>query len=83
MSTPTNQTENEESTQTTPEEKPLPPTIQEYILFNRQDAVLWKADYLLHGVTSPVTRNAKFEELAHMIALIDKPVTLFHERWRT
>lgn len=74
MSKPTTPNENEEPTQQPPEEKPLPPTIQEYILFNKQDAVLWKADLLLANVTSPVTRNAKFEELAHMIALIDKPV---------
>ncbi|MES2287886.1 MAG: hypothetical protein V4547_19515 [Bacteroidota bacterium] len=49
-------------------------TIEEYILINRVDGVKWKADLLLSNVTNPIVRNAKFEELAHLIALIDKPV---------
>jgi hypothetical protein len=58
----------------TDQEPYFPATIEEYILLNRVDGVKWKADQLLSNVTSPVVRNARFEELAHLIALIDKPV---------
>lgn len=64
-----------ESTPTTEQkEPPVYATIEDYIAINRVDGVKWKADLLLNNVTSPVVRNAKFEELAHLIALINKPV---------
>lgn len=49
-------------------------SIEEYFLKHKIDGVVWKADQLLSNITNPKTRNDKFEELAHMIALIDKPV---------
>lgn len=56
------------------EEKNRIRSIEQYINTKKISGVEWKADQLLSNVTGPVERNASFETIAHMIALIDKPV---------
>lgn len=53
---------------------PTPKTVQEYIMLNQHDTLLWIADRKLSGIENVIQRNDRFTELAHIIAKIEKPV---------
>jgi hypothetical protein len=49
-------------------------TLADYIQRYQVDGVMWKAKQLLDNIDNPLLRNEKIEEIAHMLALIPKPV---------
>jgi hypothetical protein len=57
---------------------PLPATLHEYILFNENPAILWKARKLLTGVTSPIEQSAKLADVCRTIALYPDQVVKDH-----